>query len=84
MAKELVINPQRCIGCTTCALTCSITYGEDFDVNRAFVRIFKDDRNGLFTIAFSSACKGCKKCAEVCPAGALRTIEVADKPREGQ
>lgn len=79
MAKEILINPQRCIGCTTCALTCSITYGEDFKLSRSFVQIQKDDFNGLFTIAFSSACKGCKKCAEVCPSGALRVIELSEE-----
>jgi len=26
MPKELAVNPGKCIGCCTCALTCAITH----------------------------------------------------------
>ncbi|HEX3031634.1 MAG TPA: 4Fe-4S dicluster domain-containing protein [Bacillota bacterium] len=83
MSRELVIKPGLCIGCTTCSLTCSITWGEDFDVNRSYVKVGKDDKHGLFTIAFSSECRNCKKCGETCPSGALRVVELEDKEGKG-
>lgn len=80
MAKEMVITPKKCIGCTTCALTCSITYHDEFDLTKAHVTIKKHDLNGQFDITFSSTCRSCYKCAEVCPAGCLRVVEVPELP----
>lgn len=82
MAREILINPGKCTGCSSCALTCSIMNGEEFNQEKAFVTIRKDDFAGLFTITFSSACRGCRQCAKACPSGALREIETVE-PAKG-
>lgn len=75
MTKELAVNPGRCIGCCTCALTCAITHHGEFNLTKACIRITRHEFDGTFAITFSSCCRGCKKCALACPAGALRVVE---------
>lgn len=76
MAKEIVVRPWLCTGCSYCALTCSIVNADEFNPEKSFVKIKKDDFAGLFTISFSSACRKCRQCAKECPSGALSEIEV--------
>lgn len=84
MAKQMIINPGKCIGCSSCALTCSFTYNGEFNLNKSHISIIKNDFEGIFQIVFSSTCKGCKQCAEICPAGALAVIEIPDPVPETQ
>jgi len=78
VAEEMVINPGRCIGCATCALTCAVVNSGAFDLAAAFIFIRRHDFEGTFEIAFSSGCRGCKSCARVCPSGALRLVRLPD------
>ena len=78
MARVLAVDPTLCVGCSLCALTCSAYHRGEFSLAGAHVTVTRDDRAGLFTIAFQSTCRRCHRCAEVCPAGALRSL-----PMEG-
>jgi len=75
MAKEMLIKPQLCIGCSTCALTCSFVHYGTFNLSSSNIQIFRDDFAGVFELRFSSSCDGCKQCARVCPSGALKLLE---------
>ncbi|MFA7467489.1 MAG: 4Fe-4S binding protein [Desulfotomaculaceae bacterium] len=76
MATEMIIKPERCIGCSTCVLTCSLVHYGVFDPARASIRVDRDDFAGVFELCFSSTCNGCKQCARVCPSGALQLVEI--------
>jgi len=76
MATEMIIKPGRCIGCSTCTLTCSLVHHGVFDPGRANIRVNRDDFAGVFELRFSSTCNECKQCARVCPSGALQLIEL--------
>lgn len=76
--RKMTIEPRKCTGCTTCALTCSITYTDRFDLNSARIKVTKDDIQGTFWISFSSLCTGCCSCARVCPAGCLSVVETTE------
>lgn len=78
MSKKLVVEPRKCIGCSTCSLTCSITYNDHFDLSKAHIKIVRNDFSGTFEITFYSTCKGCLQCAKVCPSGALTEIELTE------
>lgn len=82
MAQEIVINPRKCIGCASCSLTCSITWTDQFSPEIGFIKIKKHDLTGVYEISFSSECRLCKRCAQVCPAGALRVVEVEEIEKE--
>lgn len=83
MAREIAINPGKCTGCSTCALTCSFfNYGE-FDLTKSHILISKNDFEGTFRLSFLSTCRNCKQCAKVCPSGALRIVEIEHCPEKG-
>ena len=82
MAKALAVAPNRCTGCSSCALTCSITHHDEFNPAKAHISIKKYDFEGLFHITFASTCKGCLECARLCPSGALRVVEIDEGGRE--
>lgn len=75
---KMVITPKKCTGCTTCALTCSIIYSDEFDLSNSHIRIKKKDFQGTFEITFSSTCLSCYKCAKVCPTGCLEIVNITD------
>lgn len=76
--RKMVITPKKCTGCTTCALTCSITYSDEFNLSDSHIKIKKKDMQGIFEITFSSTCLSCYKCAEACPTGCLEIVNVTD------
>lgn len=88
MARQMIIIPGKCIGCSTCALTCSFTYHGQFNPGKSYISIRKHDFDGVFEITFSSRCKSCKKCAQSCPSGALGIVDmpepVEDNPNAGK
>lgn len=84
MAKALAVTPGKCIGCSTCSLTCSITYHNEFNLTKAHISVIKDDFAGVFHLSFASTCKGCKECARVCPTGALRLVETVETNEGGK
>ena len=82
--KELAIRPRLCIGCSTCALTCSLINHGSFDLKLANIKVYRDDFLGLFELRFLSSCTGCLQCAQVCPSGALKVLEFLEENRSGQ
>lgn len=76
MSKEIIITPAKCTGCSTCVLECSFANSGEFSLNNSHITITRDEFAGRFLITFSSTCRGCKKCALVCPSGALRLVDI--------
>lgn len=64
----------KCILCNLCVRTCKETAGEGILglVGRGFKTVIKPEFEGSDRI---NACKSCRKCAEICPTGALKIIE---------
>ncbi|MFZ5647525.1 MAG: 4Fe-4S dicluster domain-containing protein [Bacillota bacterium] len=77
MAKEIVIKPRLCLGCSLCSLSCSMQNTGEFKPSLAYIRITRMDFEGKFDITFSSSCRGCGVCARACPSGALRLVDVS-------
>ncbi|MFZ5643004.1 MAG: 4Fe-4S dicluster domain-containing protein [Bacillota bacterium] len=78
MAKEMLIKPGFCTGCSSCSLACSLQNLGVYNPSQAYIRILKKEFEGVFEISFSSRCKGCLLCARTCPSGALRVAEIAE------
>lgn len=79
MTKAIALASRLCIGCSLCTLTCSIYWFDEFNLGKGFVQVKRYDQEGLFEISFSSCCRNCLRCAEACPSGALRVVEMPDQ-----
>ncbi|TFG25595.1 MAG: hypothetical protein EU533_01015 [Promethearchaeota archaeon] len=72
--EKIKINPEKCVGCRICQLTCSFTYYQTFNPSKARIKI--NDLYGLIPkIEFTEECVQCGKCANNCLYGALEIIE---------
>jgi carbon-monoxide dehydrogenase iron sulfur subunit len=73
--SEILIHPEKCVGCRICQLTCSFLYNEKYSLALSRIRLY--DIYGLTPkIDFSEECNKCGQCARYCLYGALEIIEV--------
>jgi carbon-monoxide dehydrogenase iron sulfur subunit len=70
MAKQLVIKPERCMGCRTCELMCSFGHYETFNPRMAAVTVVEYFEDALSIPIMCMQCDDAA-CAKVCPVGAL-------------
>ena len=82
--KQLVVKPEKCIGCRTCELVCSFGHYEQFSPRLANITVLEyeaatcmkvcpvkaitRDENGACVINYDK-CIGCKMCKSACPLG---------------
>ena len=67
-------NQRKCILCNLCVRTCDEVAGKAILglVGRGFQTVIRPEFNDPATIA---DCVNCRKCAEICPTGALRIVK---------
>lgn len=72
--KQLVIKPEKCIGCRTCELVCSFGHYKKFNPKMANVTVFEYDEAA---IAVPVMCLQCEEpsCLNVCPMKAISRDE---------
>lgn len=70
MQKTLLINPQKCIGCRTCELMCSLENNGEFNPSLSRVTMVNFPEE-IVTIPVT--CLHCQEptCKQACPAGAI-------------
>jgi Fe-S-cluster-containing hydrogenase component 2 len=68
--KALLINPQKCTGCRTCELICSLEHDGEFNPSLSRVTMVNFPEE-ILTIPVT--CLHCQEpvCKEVCPSGAI-------------
>ncbi|ADL13025.1 4Fe-4S dicluster domain-containing protein [Acetohalobium arabaticum] len=74
MKKTLLINPEKCIGCRTCELMCSLEHESEFNPSLARITMINFPEE-IDTIPIT--CLHCEdpSCQEACPTGAINKIE---------
>jgi Fe-S-cluster-containing dehydrogenase component len=67
--KALTVDPDKCVGCRLCELSCSLKNSGEFNPAKARVHVMGFDE--FFTLPLM--CFQCERpyCMEVCPAGAI-------------
>jgi carbon-monoxide dehydrogenase iron sulfur subunit len=70
MAKELTVNPRKCVACHTCELVCSFSHFGESNPKNSRIKVVEFDDEGLF---FPMICFQCEDawCARTCPAAAI-------------
>lgn len=75
MAKQLMIKPEKCLGCRTCELVCSFEHDGVFNPRQANVNVMAYDEAA---ICIPVMCMQCEDpcCMAVCPVGAITRDEL--------
>ncbi|MFC1533683.1 4Fe-4S dicluster domain-containing protein [Thermodesulfobacteriota bacterium] len=68
--KMLVLDPDKCIGCHTCEMVCSLKHHDGCSQIRSRVRVITDRTQDL---SLPIMCQHCENplCQKVCPTGAI-------------
>jgi len=76
MNRALVINPERCTGCHSCELVCSLTHDRECNLNLSRIGIMKTNGGGS-NENIPMVCQQCRDpfCADVCVMGAISKNE---------
>ncbi|MHA1917100.1 MAG: 4Fe-4S dicluster domain-containing protein [Candidatus Ranarchaeia archaeon] len=71
MNKQLVIYPDRCVGCESCTIACSFYHHKEFNRVKSRININIFWKEGKFV---PTTCNQCEKapCITVCPVNALK------------
>ena len=74
MAKVLFIDYQKCTGCRTCEMVCSVKHDGVLNPMRSRIKVMKWEPEGLYV---PMACNQCQDapCVNVCPVKALSRDE---------
>ena len=73
MAKRKIArNDERCSGCLSCALACSLFNFDVINPERSFIKPDWDEETHSFAISIDEACKSCGECVKACAYEALR------------
>ena len=74
MAKVLSIEYQKCTGCRTCELVCSVKHDGVVNPMRSRIKVMKWEEEGLY---IPMSCQQCQDapCMNVCPVKAISRYE---------
>lgn len=74
---KLVVDSERCTGCSSCMLACSFVHEESCSLSRSRIRIERDEERA---ISEPRVCVQCEElyCIEVCPVKALARDEATE------
>ena len=72
--KQLVVKPEKCIGCRTCELMCSFGHFTQFNPRMANITVLEYEE---VTLAVPVVCQQCEEasCMKVCPVKAISRDE---------
>lgn len=72
--SPITYDPEKCVGCMRCALTCSIRFSEGANPRYAKLIVIPPDRSpsiGEPELVFKEDCDACGSCVRACTYGAL-------------
>lgn len=75
MAKQLMIKPEKCLGCRTCELVCSFGHNGTFNPRQANVSVMAYEEAAICIPVMCMQCES-PSCMEVCPVGAISRNEL--------
>jgi len=74
MRKQIAVRSEKCTGCMSCQLACSITRYGEFNPSKARIRLTRLGGQERYAVSFSPRCRGCGVCASYCAYGVLQEV----------
>ena len=74
------LHPEKCTGCSSCQLICSLIFLGEFNPLEAYVRVEREGDS--FWVSFTDECQECNLCADFCMHGAMELVEVTEVTKE--
>jgi carbon-monoxide dehydrogenase iron sulfur subunit len=71
--KVLVADYEKCTGCRSCEMACSLSHFGECNPVKSAVQVVKWEEEGLDVID-ANLCIGCRMCMVACPFGAIAYI----------
>lgn len=74
MKKVILFDPEKCVGCKQCVLSCSFTKEKSFSLGKARNKTLWVHKANMFILII---CQHCEKplCLDICPTGAISRNE---------
>lgn len=88
LEKALIVEPEKCKGCSVCELICSSFHHGEYNPSKSYIKIFKNKDMCVFIPLLSVRCDLCngeELCAKWCPEKVLSFLswsEVAKQRRQ--
>ncbi len=70
MNKVILVNFEKCVGCRTCEMVCSLSHGKAIDPYHSRIKVIKWE-NAVHSVPIN--CRQCEDapCSEICPTEAI-------------
>lgn len=75
----ILVYPEKCTGCRTCQVRCSIRELDEFNPFKSHIVITRDHGKRTTALNFTEDCTWCGYCARYCSYGALVLKKSAEK-----
>jgi len=79
----ILVYPEKCTGCRTCQVRCSIRYLGEFNPFKSYIIVARDHGKRTTSLDFTDDCTWCGYCARFCSYGALVLKKSAKLENEG-
>jgi ferredoxin len=67
----ILVYPEKCAGCITCQVMCSVRHLGEFNPLKSYIRVIRDHGIRTTSLDFTEDCTWCGYCARFCNYGAL-------------
>ena len=75
--RTILVKPDKCHGCLTCQLRCSLRATGKFNASKANIRVTRLEEGYNYRHTFTDECDGCGGdylCVRWCPYGTLKLV----------
>ncbi|HEY78725.1 MAG TPA: hypothetical protein G4O09_06400 [Dehalococcoidia bacterium] len=80
----ILVYPEKCAGCMTCQVMCSIRNLGELNPLKSYIRVNRDHGIRTTSLEFTEDCTWCGYCARFCNYGALVLKKLAKTENEGE